>query len=356
MDRQIFPQPGKLGSPQATLENDPRLDPLLAPAMAMPGGVALGVEPPEVGAGYEACLAFCSAFEEADAAMHHEMQAAMPPFPQVTQSTEVVSGIDGNRIELYIRRPTEQNSPLPCIFHIHGGGMAVMSAKDPAYVRWCNSLVNAGLVVIAVEFRNGGGRLGNHPFPAGLNDCASALQWVSGNREHLRVASIVVSGESGGGNLTVATALKANREGWVDQIAGVYALCPYLTGGYTNPPMALRSLVENDGYLLDSSMSNALATVYDPGGDHAKNPLAWPLWAQDEDLRGLPPHVISVNELDPLRDEGLAYYRRLLGAGVLAIGRTVHGTPHAGDVRFPDVVPLVYDETIRSISGFAQAL
>ena len=78
--------------------------------------------------------------------------------------------------------------------------------------------------------------------------------------------------------------------------------------------------------------------------------------AQDEDLRGLPPHVISVNELDPLRDEGLAYYRKLVGAGVLAVGRTVHGTPHAGDVRFPDIVPLVYDDTIRSISGFAQAL
>jgi acetyl esterase/lipase len=46
-----------------------------------------------------------------------------------------------------------------------------------------------------------------------------------------------------------------------------------------------------------------------------KNPLAWPYWASQEELKGLPPHVISVNELDPLFDEGISYYRKLLHAG-----------------------------------------
>ena len=53
--------------------------------------------------------------------------------------------------------------------------------------------------------------------------------------------------------------------------------------------------------------------------------------ATDEELVGLPPHVISVNELDPLRDEGLVYYRRLVRAGVPAVGRMVVGTCHGGD-------------------------
>ena len=44
-----------------------------------------------------------------------------------------------------------------------------------------------------------------------------------------------------------------------------------------------------------------MATAYD--GADSTNPLAWPLFATSDDLTGLPPHVISVNELDPLRDE-----------------------------------------------------
>ena len=58
---------------------------------------------------------------------------------------------------------------------------------------------------------------------------------------------------------------------------------------------------------------------------NARNPLAWPSFATREDVEGLPPVVISVNECDPLRDEGIAFYRLLLGAGVPARCRQVDG-------------------------------
>jgi len=70
----------------------------------------------------------------------------------------------------------------------------------------------------------------------------------------------------------------------------------------------------------------------------------------------MPPHVISVNELDPLRDEGLQYYRRLVHAGVPAVGRMVAGTCHAGDLILVQVMPEVVDATIRDVSGFAKSL
>jgi acetyl esterase len=57
-----------------------------------------------------------------------------------------------------------------------------------------------------------------------------------------------------------------------------------------------------------------------------------------------------------LRDEGLAYFRKLLAAGVPAVGRTIHGTPHAGDQGFPDVTPEIYADTVRAIYGFAASL
>jgi acetyl esterase len=60
---------------------------------------------------------------------------------------------------------------------------------------------------------------------------------------------------------------------------------------------------------------SVLSSLYLPEGESMKNPLAWPYWASQEELKGLPPHVISVNELDPLFDEGISYYRKLLHAG-----------------------------------------
>jgi acetyl esterase/lipase len=102
-------------------------------------------------------------------------------------------------------------------------------------------------------------------------------------------------------------------------------------------------------------MMAPLARAYDPPGDNAANPLAWPYHATEADLAGLPPHVISVNELDPLRDEGLAYYRKLLAAGVEATSRTVNGTCHAGDCIFRGAMPEVFFATVRDISGFAHS-
>ena len=78
-----------------------------------------------------------------------------------------------------------------------------------------------------------------------------------------------------------------------------------------------------------------MAEVYDPGGAHADDPTCWPYQATRGRSRGPARHVISVNELDPLHDEGLAYYRRLVDAGVSAVSRTVNGTCHAGDAIFP---------------------
>ena len=61
-----------------------------------------------------------------------------------------------------------------------------------------------------------------------------------------------------------------------------------------------------------------------------------------------------MNELDPLRDEGLAYYRKLLAAGVSAGARTVHGTPHAGDMGFFHAAPEITADTIASIAAFVR--
>jgi acetyl esterase len=348
--------PGRLGDKNATLLTDRRADPRIVAVLEAAGDLGAAIDPISASASYDECLEYCAAFEAVGASAHPLAEAAMPAFPDVSSSIETIKGVDGNDITLYIDQPVTRTGSSPCILHTHGGGMVLMTAADPGFVRWRRSLASAGMVVVGVEFRNGGGKLGNYPFPAGLNDCASALQWTHANRETLGISAICISGESGGGNLAIATTLKAKQEGWLEQVDGVYALCPYISGAYGAPPPNLLSLEENDGYSLDCQQMAALVKLYDPDNVHATNPLAWPYHATAADIEGLPPHFISVNELDPLRDEGIEYYRKLVKAGNSAVARTVHGTNHAGDMSFPDVTPDLYESTLRSLVGFAGSL
>jgi acetyl esterase/lipase len=341
------------------LKDDPRADPRMIAAMAP---VGLGEPPPPApvtaDSSLDELLAYCSEAEAGFEMLFGMLNGAgtVPLAEGVTSTVEVIRGIDGNDVTLFVHRPTNVDGPVPCLVHLHGGGMVLLEAAGPGFRIWRDDLAATGMVVVGVEFRNGGGKHGPYPFPAGLNDCASALQWVNDNKAQLGISQVVVSGESGGGNLTLATALKAKQDGRIDQIDGVYAQCPYISNAYVSRPAHLTSLYENDGYFLDCEGMGVLAKVYDPTGEHATNPLAWPLHASTDDLRGLPPHVISVNQLDPLRDEGLAYFRKLLDAGVSAVSRTVNGTCHAGDCIFREAMPDAYFATIRDIKGFADSL
>ena len=341
---------------QRDLRDDSRADPRMVAALA-PFGFDHAQPLPPVGpsSSRDHLLAYVAGVEEGFGAVFAALFAGLAPVGGVSQETTTIPGPDSNEISLVVHRPTGSSgsaAALPCVVHFHGGGGVILSAHDASYMRWRDELAASGLVVVGVEFRNAGGRLGVHPYPDGLADCAAATEWVVNNKADLGVQNVVVSGESGGGNLALAVALKAKRDGWVDGLDGVYAMAPMIASPW-NKPSGLPSQRENDGYLISTRLLAVLGAVYDPLGAHADDPLCWPHRAADSQLRGLPPHVVSVNELDPLRDEGLAYQRRLVANGVSAVGRTVSGTVHGGDVYFRAAMPDVYAATIRDIHGFA---
>lgn len=321
-------------------------------------GLDLAPAPPPVTAGssLQEKLAYIKEAEIGFEGLFAAFFTDLPPIDNVERRTEVIKGVDGNDIILYIHKPKDVSGPLPCVYHIHGGGMVILEAAGPAYKRWRDELSSLGMAVVGVEFRNGGGKLGNHPFPAGLNDCMSGLQWTFKNKPALGISKIVVAGESGGGNLTLALALKAKKDGKINQIDGAYAMCPCISNAWVHKIKELPSLYENEDLFLNCSMMGVLASVYDPEHKNDTNPLCWPYTAKSEDLQGLPAHVISVNQLDPLRDEGLKYYQMLLAAGVSVYSRTVNGTCHAGDLIFRKALPEVSAATIRDIKGFVDSL
>src|SRR6202046_2434475 len=245
------------------------------------------------------------------------------------RTEHVVSAPDGNRINIQFIRP-DSAARVPCVYYIHGGGMMVMSCFSGNYRAWGKIIAANGVAVVMVDFRNSVSPSSVPevaPFPAGLNDCVSGLKWTAANARHLGIdpGRITVAGSSGGGNLTLATGLALKRDGDLGLISGLYALCPYIAGQWPTPENP--SSTENNGIRLDLH-NNRGAVGYGIEAFNDRNPLAWPSFATLDDVAGFPPTVISVNECDPLRDEGINFYRLLLRAGVAARGREVLGTMH----------------------------
>jgi acetyl esterase len=218
--------------------------------------------------------------------------------------------------------------------------MEMSSCFEGNYKTWARMIAAGSVAVAMVEFRNS-----VHPsavpeiapFPTGLNDCISGLKWVHANAAALNIDSkrIIVAGESGGGNLTFAVGMKLKQDGDVGLISGLYSLCPYIAGEWPLPEYP--SSIENEGIVLNFG-DNRATMAYGIEAFASRNPLAWPRFATRQDVEGPPPTVVSVNECDPLLDEGIAFYRLLMDSGVSARCRQMMGACH-GIETFPVVCP-----------------
>ena len=339
------------------ITEDPRIDPRIkaifgAMPEAPPAGDVANREVILAEENSEAGKAAAAAQKAMLDAVDNEMVA---PSAGLTVRTErFVSAPDGNTINIQFIRP-DTAERLPCVYYIHGGGMQSMSCFDGMYRAWGKIIAAQGVAVAMVDFRNAvraSSALEVAPFPAGLNDCLSGLRWVVTHAAQLNIdpARIVVAGESGGGNLTLATALKLKQDGDLNLVKGLYALCPYIAGRWPLPENP--SSTENNGILLDLH-NNRGAMAYGIEQLEAENPLAWPSFATLDDVSGFPPTVINVNECDPLRDEGVNFYRKLLQAGVAARCRQMMGTMHGTEI-FMIACPDVSRDTARDIAAFTK--
>lgn len=293
--------------------------------------------------------------QAADAVLDGLDDQTLAPLEGLDISTiEMTSAPDGNTIKTLFIRP-QSDEPVPCVVYLHGGGMMNMSAFLGMYQCWGRLIAHQGVAVAMVDFRNcmtPSSAPEVEPFPAGLNDCVSGVKYVAANAAELGIdpTRIVVAGESGGGNLTLATGMKLLADGDIDLISGLYALCPYIAGEW--PDERYPSSIENNEIMLNLN-GNTGRIAYGIEHFDAKNPLAWPSFASESDVKGLPTTVISVNECDPLRDEGIEFYRFLMEAGVPTRCRQVMGTIHGSEI-FAVSCPDVATETASSIAHLAK--
>jgi acetyl esterase len=225
------------------------------------------------------------------------------------------------RLPVRIYRPQQATGPRPLLVYFHGGGW-VLGGLEVAD-RPLRKLANATGAVIA----NVGYRLAPETrFPGPAEDCyaavtdlqARAVQWGADPQQ------LVVSGDSAGGNLAAVVCLMSRDRGG-PRIAAQLLLYP-VTAPAEGSPYA--SYEENaQGYLLTRESMLFYWHHYLPDAHEASNPYAAPLHAAS--LAGLPPALVITAEYDPLRDEGEAYARRLLEAGVevnaIRYGGFIHG-------------------------------
>jgi acetyl esterase/lipase len=361
-----FKLPGRATDPQTCLATDPRANRKLAEGLK---AIGLDQNVPDVeGITSKSTLdeirPLMAETEKNLMTLYNNAPIDLPTDasePEVEWTEKVVKGMDGNDISLWVvRKKGSEGQVLPGVVYIHGGGMVYGWTRNKIHDRWLKSIALAGAVAIGLDFRNAYMESGHYPFPCGLNDCASGVQWIAKHKSELGINKIVLQGESGGGNLCLATALKGLKEGWLSgTIDGVYACCPFISNLAYLPAsqkisLGLLSFVENDNYFINSSAMDPLGRYYTPNDADWTNPLAWPWHAKVEELRGLSKHFLSMDELDPLRDEGLQYARKLSEAGVDVTWQVNGGVVHGTNLGFRKWTPEVHWGVVEGVVGFAR--
>jgi acetyl esterase len=237
---------------------------------------------------------------EARAADLASIQAAGGSLEQVHHVEDLL--IEETGLPLRIYRP-DASGPLPTLVYFFGGGWTLGSIDTADGI--CRQLANAvPCQVITVGYR----LAPENPFPAAVNDCHQATQWIAAHASELHVGRIAVGGDSAGGNLAAATTLLA-RDSGPDLAA---QLLVYPNTLYGSDTASMRAGV--DPFLFNRTSVDWYWDHYLNDPADGRNPLASPLLA--ESYAGLPPALVITAEDDPLRDEGEFYAEKLYAAGV----------------------------------------
>ncbi len=199
---------------------------------------------------------------------------------------------------------------------IHGGGTVMGTAAQED--RFCRKLANfTDVAVVAVEHR----LAPEHPYPAPLDDCYAALQWLA-RQSWVNPALIAVGGASAGGGFAAAVAQLAHDRGDVDVALQmlVYPMLDDRTPGGADPRV------------MWSARDNRIAWRWYLAGADPQNAVP----AHRRKLTGLAPAWIGVGTRDLFFDECRDYARRLRQAGVDVHEEIAEGAFHAFDMIAPN--------------------
>jgi acetyl esterase/lipase len=225
------------------------------------------------------------------------------------------------------------------VIHLHGGAYTLGGLAT--HRRFAGSLSElAGVPVLSVDYRVAP----EAPFPAALDDAIAAVAWAIEDQD-IDPSSIVISGDSAGGGLALAT-LVARAAAGRPPLAGAVLLSPW-----TDLTFSGDSITSEDGRdpMCSRSSLTPSAEAYLGGVVTADDPRVSPLFA---DLAGLPPLLIHVGEVETLRDDAVRLAARAEAAGTDADLWVAPGMIHVWHL-FAGITP-ESDQALRTVAAWVR--
>jgi acetyl esterase len=250
-------------------------------------------------------------------------QGAKPWLPELDLEIEdryiPLSDKEKTQIPLRIYRRRNVASTLPVLLYFHGGGFFCGDLFSEE-LQCAHYALNARCAVVCVAYR----LAPEEPFPAALTDCYRTLEFLCNESLDLKLDRdfIAVGGSSAGANLAAAVALLA-RDRMGPKICFQMLLIPALDDRLET--LSARQFTDVADFARPEA--EVMWRWYLGEGAHDVSPYAAP--ARADDLSDLPAAYVLCAGLDPLRDEGLNYARRLTEAGVAVELHLVPSIPHS---------------------------
>ncbi|WP_297776120.1 alpha/beta hydrolase [Blautia sp.] len=202
-----------------------------------------------------------------------------------------------------------RDNSYPVILYIHGGGFVTESVESYNRVCW-NLAKHTRRVVVSIDYP----LAPEYRFPTQIEDCYAVAKAVFTDRSILNTVpeAITIMGDSAGGNIAAAVSLMARDRGEFLPLRQIL-IYPCVNNNYEENN-GFPSVMENgEDYLLTRQNMKDYLEYYESSPEDRENPYFAPLLA--ENLEGLPKTLVITAELDPLRDEGEEFARRLSQAG-----------------------------------------
>ncbi|MGP4085147.1 alpha/beta hydrolase [Streptomyces sp. KR55] len=248
-----------------------------------------------------------------------DLQAAPVEKPDVQEKWITVPAEVGD-VRVRIVKPVDAQGTLPVVLYVHGGGWVLGNAGT--HDRLVRELaVGADAAVVFVEYD----RSPEAKYPVAIEQAYATARWITANgaQEGLDASRMAVAGDSVGGNMTAALTIMAKQRG---DVSFVHQSLYYPVTDAAQDTDSYREFA--DGPHLTAKGMAWFWDSYTTDPAQRAEITASPLRANLEELQGLPPALVIVDENDVLRDEGEAYARKLTQAGVPTTSVRYNGVLH----------------------------
>jgi len=273
-----------------------------------------------------------------------DIQAAPIDKPDVGEKWVTVPAEVGD-VRVRLVKPVGAGGGLPVILYMHGGGWILGNAgTHDRLVRELAVGINAAVAFVEYD------RSPEARYPVAIEQGYATARWLTANgaAEGLDVSRTAVAGDSVGGNMAAALAIMAKQRG---DVTFVHQSLYYPVTDAAQDTGSYREFA--DGPFLTAKAMAWFWDAYTTDPAQRAEITASPLRADLDELAGLPPALVVVDENDVLRDEGEAYARRLTQAGVPTTSIRYNGILHdfmmLNPVRGTHATTAAIEQAIRTL-------